>query len=280
MLNTKVVIEQYCKDNKQRYSEKYINDTRKTCNRFLDFCSKDYYEVTRKDIINWFSQLIDIGRKPSTLCTYLANLKSFYGYCLEEDLVEKDPTKNIITPKKEDSPPYYLNMKELNLLREESKKSVRVRAIVETLYATGVRINELLNIKLYDIDWKNDLKILIKEAKGNKVRYVLFTTQCAEVLKEYLNTRKDSCPYLFVNKYDKRISAYSSVQWMFDKYSEALGFKVTPHVLRHTLGAHLAMKGMPIDYIQSLLGHDDIKNTKIYTELFEEARKQEYEKLN
>jgi len=144
------------------------------------------------------------------------------------------------------------------------------RAIIETLYSTGVRLSELINIKLQDINWEARL-ILIK-GKGEKERIVLFNAECEERLKYYLSTRHDTIPYLIISDTGNRMYA-RLLQKYFEKYTKKLGFKVSPHTLRHTFAAHLAQKGMPLACIQELLGHADIRDTRIYAKLYEHARR-------
>lgn len=161
------------------------------------------------------------------------------------------------------------------MLQEYTKNDPRDRAIIETLYATGVRVSELLHIKLEDIKW-DTRQILIRKGKGSKARPVLFSHGCAERLKRYIETRKYNGDYLFSNKRGQPISR-QLVQRKFREYSETLGFKVSPHTLRHTFAATLAEKGMDFLYIQELLGHSNINSTRIYTRLMNHERKKQYD---
>jgi integrase/recombinase XerC len=179
-------------------------------------------------------------------------------------------------PQKEDSLPYYLSRRQLVLLQELTKESLRERAIVESLYATGVRISELLNIKIDDVKW-DSRQIWIRKGKGNKERFVLFSHDCAERLKGYLNHRNFKSMYLFSNPKGVPLSR-DLVELKFRQYTETLGFKVTPHTMRHTFAAHLAEKGMDFAYIQELLGHANINSTRIYTRLMNHARKKQYDR--
>ncbi|MGM9967249.1 MAG: tyrosine-type recombinase/integrase [Rummeliibacillus sp.] len=119
--------------------------------------------------------------------------------------------------------------------------------MVEALYATGVRINELLNIKLEDVKWETR-QIWIRKGKGNKERFVLFTFECAEPLKAYLDHREIDSIYLFSNHRGKRLSC-AFVEKQFRMFSEELGFKVWPHAMRHTFAAHLSEKNETKLYI-------------------------------
>lgn len=196
-------------------------------------------------------------------------------YIYEEDLISKNPISNLSFPKIGDSLPYYLNRKQLNELRELTKDDLLERAVVETMYATGVRVSELINIKLHDIDWQSR-KITIRDGKGQKDRIVLFSNECEIRIKEYLKSRREDSPYLFLGKRGKPMYRFL-INYYFEKYKKNLGFKITPNTMRHTFAAHLAEKGMPFPYIQVLLGHDSPKNTRVYARLYADARKKKYD---
>ncbi|MGN7175619.1 site-specific tyrosine recombinase/integron integrase [Cytobacillus sp. SAFR-174] len=262
-------------DQQARFSPETIRGYQIALSQFFSFCPKKVDEVKAKDIRNWMALMTEQGLKPRSIHMKLSALKSFYRYLMEENLLNKNPTQMVRTPQKEDSLPYYLDKKQLVLLQELTKENHRERAIVETLYATGVRISELLNIKLEDIKWESR-QIWIRNGKGNKERFVLFSHDCAERLKTYLNHLDSSSPYLFPNKKGSPLSR-DLVEQLFRNYSKALEFRVTPHTLRHTFAAHLAEKGMNFSYIQELLGHSNINSTRIYTRLMNHARKKKYD---
>ncbi|MCQ6266857.1 tyrosine-type recombinase/integrase [Fictibacillus sp. WQ 8-8] len=148
--------------------------------------------------------------------------------------------------------------------------------MVETLYSTGVRVSELINITLEEIKWETR-QIWIRKGKGNKERFVLFTHECYERIKAYLSDRETDSKYLFTNRQGGRLSRVF-IEYQFRQFSDALGFRITPHTMRHTFAAHLAEKNMPQSYIQELLGHANINSTRIYTRLMESARKKQYDK--
>lgn len=228
------------------------------------------------DIRSWLANLEETGLKPRSIHLKLSALKSFYQYCMEENLLKKNPTSTVQTPKKDETLPYYLSKRQLALLQEHVKGNLRDRAIVDTLYATGVRVSELLHIKLEDIKWETR-QVWIRKGKGNKERFVLFTHDCVERLRAYLDHRAIESENLFCNQRGKPLSRIF-VEKKFQGYSEAIGFKVVPHTMRHTFAAHLAEKNMPQSYIQELLGHVNINSTRIYTRLMEQARKKQYDR--
>ncbi|WOV88043.1 tyrosine-type recombinase/integrase [Sporosarcina oncorhynchi] len=273
----KEVIQLFFNDNKNRFSPETVRAYNIALTQFFSWCEKNYGAVKTKDIRDWMSYLTDDGLKPRSVELKLTAVKSFYNYCMEENILEKNPAQRVRTPKKEDSLPYYLDKRQLALFQELLKDNLRDRAILETLYATGVRISELLNIRLEDIKW-DTRQIWIRKGKGNKERFVLFTHDCAERLKPYLDQRSFNSEYLFSNNRGEPLSR-DLVELLFREYSAILGFRVTPHTMRHTFAAHLAEKGMTFTYIQELLGHANINSTRIYTRLMNHARKKKYDQF-
>lgn len=270
-------IEYFFKDNRARLSDETIRCYRIALNQFFKFCRKDLDEIKRVDIRGWHNEMDKRGLQPKSIHLKLVALRSFYQYCMEEYFIKKNPTLNMEMPKLDDSLPDYLEKKELALLLELVKDNKRERAIVETLYATGVRISELLNIRLADIKW-DTRQIWIRKGKGNKERFVLFTAECEVRLKDYLLDLDSDSPYLFPNE-SRGGKPYSRdwVELRFREYSKKLKFKVTPHKMRHTFGAHLAEKEMPLSYIKELFGHVNINTTRLYTRLNDKARKRQYD---
>lgn len=270
------VQQSFFNDNKARFSSETVRGYRIALNQFFSFCGKEYNCVKATDIRSWLMSMEEKGLKPRSIHIKLAAIKSFYQYCMEENIVNKNPTLNVSSPKIDDSLPRYLSKRQLALLQELTTDNKRERAMVETLYATGVRISELLNVRLEDVKW-DTRQIWIRKGKGNKERFVLFSYECLERLKTYLDNRECKSIFLFSNWYGGQLSTVF-VDTQFRKFSKELDFKVTPHTLRHTFAAHLAEKNMPQSFIQELLGHVNINTTHIYTRLMEHARKKQYDR--
>jgi integrase/recombinase XerC len=271
------IMQAFFQDHQARFSTETVRSYKVALVKFFAFCDKKYDEVQLSDIRGWVASLNQNGLKPRTVHLKISAVKSFYRYAMEEHLVKKNPTLKVKTPKKEDSLPYYLTQRQVALLQELTRQDVRDRAIVEALYATGVRVSELLQIKLEDIKWETR-QIWIRKGKGNKERFVLFSYECAERLKTYLRLRKEESEYLFASNRGGHLSRIL-IEKRFQEFSKKLGFKVVPHTMRHTFAAHLAEKGMDFSYIQDLLGHANINSTRIYTRLMSHARKQKYDQF-
>jgi len=258
-----------------RFSAETIRSYRIALKQFFSFCKKEYTEVKATDIRTWLASLEEKGLKPNSIHLKLSALKSFYHYCIEENRIIKNPTVTVQTPKIIDSLPKYLSKRQITLLQELTRFDSRDRAMVETLYATGVRVSEFNNIKLEDIKWETR-QIWISKGKGNKERFVLFTHECLERLQVYLTQRKVESDYLFCNQKGGKLSRVF-IEKKFMEFSKKLEFKVTPHMMRHTFATHLATKKMSQSYIQELLGHVNINSTRIYTRLTDSARKKQYD---
>jgi site-specific recombinase XerD len=269
------VLQSFFDDHNARFSPETIRSYKIALRQFFSFCEKNYDDLKATDIRAWLASLEEKGLKPRSIHLKLSAIKSFYQYCMEENRVKKNPTLTVHTPKKDDSLPYYLSKRQIALLQEHTKNDPRDRAIVEALYATGVRVSELLQIRLEDIKWEQR-QIWIRKGKGNKERFVLFTHDCSERLKTYIQQQKNESVYLFPNNRGGHLSRVF-VEKRFQEFTDKLGFKMVPHTMRHTFAAHLAEKNMPQSYIQELLGHVNINSTRIYTRLMEHTRKAMYD---
>lgn len=232
--------------------------------------------VSRKDILEWLFHLSEAGYKPNTIRKHLIGLKTFFKFCMEEGYINENPAKNIPFPKQENKQPTYLNKEKLTNIRELVKGNILERALLEVLYATGIRIGELIRMKQEDINWA-EMYIFIPEGKRKKERIVPFSQVCKEYLSAYLESRTDDLPYVFVNSGPIRLLNQTGIHKRFQYYSRQLGFRVTPHMLRHTFATHLVMRGMRPEMVQLLLGHDDLKTTQLYTRFHETFQKETYD---
>lgn len=202
-------------------------------------------------------------------------------YCFEEGILSTNPAAEIPLPLTDETKPSYLTISDLSKLKIlVNGRTLDERAIIEVLYATGMRISELSNMRKEDIKW-NERMIHIPKGKGKRGRIVLFTKECEVHLKAYLDTRRDDIPYVFVSPKNRvRPFRIKCVGQRFKEiYSKQLGFRVTPHSSRHTFAAHLAQRGMPPIYIQYLLGHEDPQQTRYYARLYNNARKDMYDEF-
>ncbi|WP_019243122.1 MULTISPECIES: tyrosine-type recombinase/integrase [Bacillus] len=276
MLNTEELITQFIVDYGKKLAQNTLRGYKTALEQLFEFTGKSFGDISKSDIRNWLLSLAEKGCKPSTINYKLKAMRLFYKYCVEEEYLINYPVVNIPDSKVEEKLPYYLSYEQLSSLRAICKEDLRFRAVVEVLYSTGIRVSELANMKLEEINWTERM-ILIPEGKGKKARFVYFTRTCEEHLKAYLRTRRDNLPFVFINRLETTTIGTKSVVYGFINYRKELDFYVSPHTLRHTFAAHLVMKGMPVVSIQTLLGHDDPRTTQTYSRLFGQAQKEMYD---
>lgn len=257
----------------------YINDLY----YFHEFVKMDFDRVKYDDVRDYLEYLNLKKEKSTSVSRKISSLKSFYKFLYKNDYIDKKdyPLVKVTYPKKEKKLPKFLYYNDLLEIINESSKDkdgVRDRLIIEMLYATGVRVSELVNIKLSDIDFNN--KRIIVCGKGNKERIVYYGDYAEEVLNKYLKThiRKDN-NYLFLNSKGEQITD-GGIRYIIDNIMKKLSIKthVTPHVLRHTFATDMLNNGCDIKVVQELLGHSSLKATEIYTHVTNEHLKEVYYK--
>ena len=257
----------------------YINDLY----FFHEFVKMDFDKVKYDDVRDYLEYLNLKKEKSTSVSRKISSLKSFYKFLYKNDYMDKKdyPLVKVTYPKKEKKLPKFLYYNDLLEIINESSKDkdgIRDRLIIEMLYATGVRVSELVNIKLSDIDFNN--KRIIVCGKGNKERIVYYGDYAEEVLNKYLKThvRKNN-NYLFLNSKGEQITD-GGIRYIIDNIMKKLSIKthVTPHVLRHTFATDMLNNGCDIKVVQELLGHSSLKATEIYTHVTNEHLKEVYYK--
>lgn len=233
--------------------------------------------LNHKSVREYLAAMQDDGLSRSTMARKLAALRSFVKYLCRENILAGNPIATVSTPRQEKKLPRFLYPVEVEVLLTAPDISQPVgkrdRAILETLYCTGVRVSELVGMNLADFDPGKDF-FLVK-GKGSKERLVPIGSRAREALQGYIDSAR---PYLlknnkptnalFINKYGTRLSA-RSVRNIINKYVEqaALNQKVSPHTLRHSFATHLLNAGADLRSVQELLGHVKLSTTQIYTHL-------------
>ncbi|HPF20843.1 MAG TPA: tyrosine recombinase XerC [Syntrophomonas sp.] len=265
--------------------------------QFFDFLSRENEQlledlstdmINHKTVRKYLAQMQAAGLQRATIARKLAALRSFVKYMCREDILPGNPIANVSTPKQDRRLPRFLYPAEINLLLDApdtaSYLGRRDKAILETMYASGVRVSELVAINLADIDWGGET-ILIR-GKGNKERLAPLGRQARIALRTYLdNSRslfiqagKPVPEAVFLNRFGGRLSG-RSIRNIIDKYVDevALTQKVSPHTLRHSFATHLLNGGADLRSVQELLGHVKLSTTQIYTHLTKENIKTIYD---
>ncbi len=268
----------------KRYSAKTIENYNLDLTNFINFFDgKDIRKLEYDDFRNYLEYMYNNKYASKTISRHISSLKSFYKYLLNNNYIKENPTLLLSSPKQEFRLPNYLNPIELEKIMETPDTSTiigkRDILILEMFYATGIRLAELINIKVSDIDKSNRMiKIL---GKGSKERYVFFTTKCLDYLNDYLdNSRSMLCKnseYLFVNQKGNKLTE-SGVEYIINKIfiSSGINVHLTPHVLRHTFATHMLNEGADLMTVKELLGHSNISTTGIYTHVSNEQLRNTY----
>ncbi len=246
-------------------------------NKITNISSIDYNTIRK-----YLSHLHDKKYEASSISRKISTLRTFFKYNLKEKNIKNNPMTLISNPKKEKKLPKYLNYEEmeklLNSIDTSELEGIRDKLIIELLYSTGIRVSELVNIKIKDIKIKeNQIKIL---GKGNKERIVLFGEKAKESIKIYLNAYKEYFQgnilneYLLINKKGKQLTTNKIELIVKDVLRKsALKLNISPHTLRHTFATHMLDSGADLKSVQELLGHENLKTTAIYTHVSNERLK-------
>ena len=251
----------------------YINDLY----YFYLYIKKNLIEVTEDDIRSYLEYLNTKKEKPTSVRRKISSFKTFYKFLYLNNYIDKKdyPLVKIAYPKLEKRLPKFIYYNDLLDIIDESTRDsdgVRDRLIIEMLYATGVRVSELVNIKYDDIDF-NNRRIRVC-GKGNKERIVYYGEYAEEVLKEYIATHnKNKENYLFTNSKGDKITD-RGIRYIMDRLSVKV--HVTPHVLRHTFATDMLNNGCDIKVVQELLGHSSLRTTEVYTHVTNERLKEVY----
>jgi len=240
-------------------------------------------EVDRHTLRDYLSQLMEKGFAKASISRKLSAIRSFYRYLLREGMVSTNPADTTSSPKLDRRLPSFLTIGEVERLLEAPDLStphgLRDRALLEILYASGLRVSELANLHLEQVNMDtNEIRVI---GKGSKERIVLMGQPAAKALTAYLNHGRPKLSgnkeghYLFLNRYGERLIE-RRVQRILEKYTNIAGIKkrVHPHMLRHTFATHLLDGGADLRVVQELLGHASLSSTQIYTHVSKsQARK-------
>lgn len=257
--------------------------------KYINFLKKNNissFNQTKKDLVNnYFVYLRKKNLEINSISRNLVAVKMLYRFLLIEGFIKEDITGLIEFPRMSKKLPHVLSLREINLLLDKanfkSNLGLRDLAILELLYATGLRVSELIYLKIDDINMENCmLKCL---GKGSKERIIPFGSKAYQSLRLYLDkvrqklVKNPNEDILFLNSRGERLSR-QGIFYLVKKYVRKAGIekKVTPHTLRHTLATHLLENGADLRSVQEMLGHSDISTTQIYTHVSRKWVSEEY----
>jgi len=268
------------------YSENTIKSYDRDLGQFLKFNKEK--KVDRETIKSYLEHLYDEGYSVSSTERKLACLKSFFNYLVREGKQKTNPTSDVKLPKKAKRLPKALSISEtiklISAPREKNYIGLRDAALLEILYASGMRVSEAANLDLNDLNFS--VAFVKCFGKGSKERIVPINKATLRALKEYIEKGRPKFPQkdkeaLFLDKNGKRLTRQG--MWLvIKKYVKISGVKgkTSPHTLRHSFATHLLEKGADLRSVQEMLGHADISTTQIYTSVSRERLKRMYKKAH
>lgn len=255
-------------------SEKTIRNKKYTLKALNTYLRKDISKISIADLKMYILKK-QTECKPNTLNGIIVTIKTFFKFLYEEGYIENNPSYKLKKVKEEKRLRKSVNEITFEQIRLACKNK-RDRAIVEFTYATGLRVSELVNVNISDLDfYSNSLKVV---GKGNKERVVLFSDIAKYYIQQYLDTRNDNNPALFIsNKSPYNRLSQRTIQKIFSEIGKSLHLDISlhPHILRHTFATKLASTA-DITVVQKLLGHEDINTTMIYAEVNKEKISYQY----
>ena len=280
------------------YSDNTINAYRNDLMALADFAEKElsgqgpgtsWKQFTRQNMLSHLLFLKERGYVPTTIARKVAASRSFFGFLVAEGIIKSDPTENMSSPTVGKSLPKPIPINQVRLLLEQPAKlstseAKRDRAMLELLYASGMRISELVALNMGDVNMEGDYFVRCF-GKGRKERIVPLYEQVVKTIKEYIDEerpkllRSKKGNALFLNARGDRLTRQGFWQKL-KEYAKTAGLdkKISPHTLRHSFATHMLNGGADLRSVQELLGHANISTTQVYTHLTTEQVRKSYDK--
>ena len=267
----------------KKYSENTISSYKRDLNKINLYLKKDFIKLTKADIQKYIQDLSK-NKNSNTISRTISSLKSFYKFLEINKYTNTNPLTTIISPKTARKLPKVLSEEEVNKLLDINLNNdfdYRNKAMLELMYSSGLRVSELINLTVNDVDLKNSLVRIF--GKGSKERIVPLNDYATEALNNYilyhrpkLFKQKES-NYLFLNNHGNQMTRQGFFKTL-KKIAKEKGIKseLSPHTLRHSFATHLLKYGADLRSIQELLGHSDISTTQIYTHITNEMLEKNY----
>lgn len=265
----------------------YMRDLRQYAS-YLETVGIDVLDANSQTVSSYMQFLHDNGKSPATVARSMASIKSLYIFAMNEDVIDQNPVHNIKVEKAEKKLPQILTGKEVELLLQQPKvsdmKGCRDKAMLEVLYATGIRVSELIGLNIDDVSLPGSF---IRCENGEKSRIIPLYPEAISALRDYIESARPKMiavpteHSLFVNVSGERMSRQGF--WKIIKYYQEkarIQKDITPHTLRHSFAAHLLENGADLRSIQEMLGHSDISSTQVYAQLVKQNLKSVYNKYH
>ncbi len=282
----------YFMDNTRHKSNNTIQSYKRDVSQYIHYLNlngiTDISKTTKTTVLTYLMNLQSQGKASSTVSRTLASLRSFYLFITQNGTQMKDPTKNLEAPHVEKKLPQILTPQEIDHLLEQPSdtepKGIRDKAMLELLYATGIRVSELISLKIQDVNLSIGFVICRNDKKE---RIIPIGNIAKTALKNYIENARNSMlentddEILFVNCNGQNLSRQGF--WKIIKqYGKQANIQadITPHVLRHSFAAHLLENGADLKSIQEMLGHSDISSTQIYSHLMKSKINDVYKKTH
>lgn len=271
----------------RKYSENTISSYKRDLNKTNTYIKKDFAKLNKKDIQNYI-QKISKKESASSISRSISTLKSFYKFLELNKYTSLNPLTTITNPKTVKKLPKILSEEEIEKLLDINLKTdfdYRNKAMLELMYSSGLRVSELINLNVNDIDLSNaSVRIF---GKGSKERIIPLNDYAIDALNNYiLNHRRSlfkhgESNYLFLNNHGNKMTRQGFFK-ILEKIAKERGIKseLSPHTLRHSFATHLLKHGADLRSIQELLGHSDISTTQIYTHITSERLQKNYEEFH
>ena len=251
---------------------------------YFESKNKKIFDLTKDDMQEYVDYLIEQGKSNSTISRSTASIKSLYRYLLSKNLFEENIAENVDAPKVSRKEPMILTSKEIEMLLEQPDlselKGQRDKAMLEVLYATGIRVTELISLRVEDVNLTNGY---IKVKKKNNERHIPLGNLSLKCLKEYINKvrplliRTEEEKTLFINTNGQKMTRQG--YWkILKQYKEQakIDKDITPHTIRHSFAVHMLQNGAELKTVQELLGHTDVASTVMYTQMANMDVKDDY----
>ena len=270
----------------KKYSNNTILSYRQDLMKYSKFNkNKKLDNINKNDIKKYIEYLKKQNLNDKSVSRNISSVRAFYKFLLVEKYITNNPIRDVKMPKTRKSLPKTLSMDEIDTLLNielTDNYSYRNKAILELMYATGLRASEVINLKLSDIDLK--MALIRTIGKGNKERIIPIGDYAYDSLAEYISKyrltliKKENNDYLFLNNHGKKLTRQGLFK-IIKKIASEKNIKTdfSPHTLRHSFASHLLQNGADLITIQELLGHSDISTTQIYTHISNEQLKKNYE---